>query len=151
MTVIKFNSASPSGFTFTGDFTAGVPAWWVTVNNNDYRLMDGDYVVQDDNGNPSAYYSSEQYASDLVVSNLIREAIGKELIRNIWAALLASGLTDAQKVGVANKIAVVIVLIQCGQISPGRFLANSITTDANFTAGVKTALLNLMDTAIAKL
>lgn len=151
MTTIKFDHNAPPAYVLVQDFTVGVLGYWVSVGETQYRLSDGDYIIVDDNGIPSAYYSAAQYASDLVASNLIREAIGKELIRNIWAALLASGLTDAQKVGVANKIAVVIVIVQCGQITAARFLANTVTTDANFTAGVKTALLNLMDAAIAKL
>jgi len=149
--IVKFDHNIPPAYVLVQDFTVGVLGYWVTIGYDQIKLADGDYIVVDDNGIPSAYYSASQYTSDLVIQALVREAVGKELIRNIWAALLASGLTDAQKVGVANKIAVVIVMVQCGQITAARFLANTVTTDANFTAGVKTALLNLMDAASAKL
>jgi hypothetical protein len=149
--ITKFNSASAPSFVREGEYQEGVPAWWVTVENNEYRLFDGDYIAQDDNGVPVRYVSAADYAADLELQNIIREEVGRDLIRTIWAALLASGLTDAQKVGVANKIAVVLVMIDGGQITAGRFLADTITTDANFTAGIKTALLGFMDEAIAKL
>ena len=151
MTTTKFNHISLPSFVREMEFTAGVPSWWITISGNDFRLFDGDYVICDDNGVCITYIPSAQYASDLVAQTTVREAIGKELIRSIWATLLASALTDTQKVGVANKIAVVLVMIQCAVISEARFLANTITTDANFTAGVKTSLLALMDAQIAKL
>ena len=157
MTVTKFDHLNIPTFQgiITGEFTTGVPSWWVMImengTTNEYRLFDGDYIICDDNGVCIKYISSTDYAADLVLQNIVREAIGKELIRSIWASLLSSGLTDAQKVGVANKIAVVLIMIQCAVIVGARFLANTITTDANFTAGVKTALLNLMDIQIAKL
>lgn len=153
MTVIKFSTSAPAGFTFSGEFTAGVPAWWVTISNNDYRLFDGDYIIIDDNGVPSAYYSATQYASDLVVQNLVREAVGKELIRNIWSTLKQSLIQDTKKASIINTVGVdpALGMVRDGEITSARLLVNSINTNANFTTGVKTALLNLMDTAIAKL
>jgi len=151
MTTIKFDHNAPPAYVLVQDFTVGVLGYWVSVGETQYRLSDGDYIIVDDNGIPSAYYSAAQYASDLVVQGLIRESIGKELIRNIWSALRASALADAQKSAIATTITTPIVLIHDGEITASRFLANNIATNANYTAGVKTALLNLMDTAIAKL
>jgi hypothetical protein len=153
MTVTKFNHLTPPSFVREGEFTTGVLAWWVSITENgganEYRLFDGDYIICDDNGVCIKYISVAEYASDLVLRNLLREAVGKILIRNIWAALLASALSDTQKGGVATTISPVLVMVLTGEIVAGRTLANSTATNANYTAGVKTALLALMDTQIA--
>lgn len=155
MTTTKFNSLTPPSFVRTGEFTTGVSAWWVMITENgtqnEYRLLDGDYIICDDNGVCIKYISLSQYASDLVLQNLVREAIGKELIRSIWAALRSSGLSDTQKGGVATTISPILVMVLTGEIIAGRALANSTTTNSNYTAGVKTALLALMDAQITKL
>lgn len=149
--ITKFNSASIPSFVREGEFTTGVLAWWVTIGINEYRLYDGDYIVQDDNGVPIRYIPAADYAPDLVLQNLVREEVGRDLIRAIWASLNASALSASQKAGVASTISPVMVMIITGEIVSGRFLANSTATNANYTAGVKTALLNLMDQHIAKL
>lgn len=147
----KFNSASYPSFIITGEFTTGVSAWWVNVSGNDYRLFDGDYIIQDDNGVPVRYVSSADYAADLVLQNIIREGVGKDLIRSIWSQLRASALPDSQKAGIVIAISPVMGLIRDGEITSARFLANATATTASYTAGVKTALLNLIDQAVAKL
>lgn len=149
--ITKFNSALPPSFVITGEFTAGVPAWWVTISSNDYRLFDGDYIVQDDNGVPVRYVSSSDYTSDLVLQNIVREEVGKDLIRSIWSQLRASALPYSQKAGIATAISPVMGMIRDGEIVAARFLANATATTASYTNGVKTALLNVMDQHIAKL
>ena len=149
--ITKFNSSSPPSFVTVGEFTTGVPAWWVTVGANDYRLLDGDYIIKDDNGVPVRYVSASDYASNLVLQNIIREEVGKDLIRAIWSALRASALPDSQKAGIATAISPVMGLIRDGEIASARFLANATATTASYTAGVKTALINQIDAAIAKL
>lgn len=149
--ITKFISSSPPPFVRSGEYQVGVPAWWVTVGNNDYRLFDGDYIVQDDNGVPVRYVSASDYASNLVLQNIIREEVGKDLIRAIWSALRASALPDSQKAGIATAISPVMGLIRDGEIQAARFLANATATTASYTAGVKTALINKIDAAIAKL
>lgn len=149
--ITKFNSSSPPSFVTVGEFTTGVPAWWITVDGNDYRLFDGDYIIQDDNGLPVRYVSASDYASDLVLQGIVREEVGKDLIRAIWSALRASAMTYANKAGVATSISPVMGMIRDGEIQAARFLANATATTASYTAGVKTALLNLMDQHIAKL
>lgn len=147
----KFNSINFPSFVTAGEFTTGVPAWWVTVSGNEYRLFDGDYIIQDDNGVPVRYVSAAEYASDLVLQGIVREEVGKDLIRSIWSALRAASMTHANKAGVATAISPVMGMIRDGEIQAARFLANATTTTASYTAGVKTALLNLIDKAIAKL
>ncbi len=147
----KFNSASPPSFVREGEFTTGVLAWWVTVGNDEYRLFDGDYIVQDENGVPIRYVSTSQYASDLAAQADIREYIGYDLIRAIWSALRASAMSDANKAGVSVAISPVMGMIRDGEIQAARFLANATTTTASYTSGVKSALLSIIDQAIAKL
>lgn len=149
--ITKFNSISPPSFVREDEFTTGVLAWWVTVDNNEYRLFDGDYIIQDDNGVPVRYVSAADYAADLVLQNIIREEVGKDLIRTIWAALRGSNMTDANKAGVSVAITPVMVMIITGEIQAARFQANATTTTASYSNGVKTALLGLIDEAKEKL
>ena len=149
--ITKFNSSSPPSFVREGEFQTGVLAWWILIANNEYRLFNGDYIIQDDNGVPVRYVSAADYASDLVLQGIIREEIGKDLIRAIWSALRASDMSYANKAGVATAISPVMGMIRDGEIQAARFLANATATTASYTAGVKTALLNVMDQHIAKL
>lgn len=153
--ITKFNSASPAGFSRSGDFTLGVPAWWVTIGNefssNEFRLLDGDYIIRDDNGVPTRYIPAVSYAVDLVVQNIVREEVGEELNRAIVAYIRGSALTNTQKWGVFSILADSVTVIMVGDVQAGRFGANQIGTNANFTAQVKADILAIMDAAIAKL
>lgn len=149
--IIKFNHNAPPSYVLIQDFTVGVLGYWVTIGFDQIKLDDGDYIVQDDNGVPVRYVSAAAYASDLVLQGIVREEVGKDLIRAIWSALRASSMTDANKAGVATAISPVMGMIRDGEIVAARFLANSTATTASYTAGVKTALLSVMDQHIAKL
>lgn len=154
MTITKFSSLTPPAFVRTDVFNAGPPvvmASWANVDGNDILLSNGDYLLQDDSLVLVSYYSAAQYASDVNVKAIVTENVGKELTRNIWNALIQSGVSDANKASIATTITTVMVMILGGQIVSARLLANSLSTTAAFTAGVKTSLLAIMDTAIAKL
>jgi hypothetical protein len=153
--IVKHNSASPDSAVKVADFfndgVTIIVGNWINIDGNDYRLSDGDYFIKDDNGVPVRYVSAAQYASDLVLQNIVREEVGRDLIRSIWAQLRASALPDSQKAGIATAISPVMGLIRDGEITSARFLANATTTTASYTAGVKSALLSTIDQAIAKL
>src|SRR4029079_3841270 len=135
-------------FVRTDIFNAGPPvvmASWANIDGNDILLANGDYLIQDDNLVLINYYNASQYANDANVKAIITENVGKELTRNIWNALIQSGVSDANKASIATTITTVMVMILGGQIVSARLLANSLSTTAAFTASVKSSLLSIMD------
>lgn len=80
--ITKFNSASIPSFVREGEFTIGVPAWWVTVGNNEHRLKDGDYIITED-GIPVKFIPSEEYTGITKVE--VDRLFGQQLINEILA------------------------------------------------------------------
>lgn len=151
--IYKFNSAtSPQPSVFEQfEFIIGVFKWKVTIDGSETVMNDGDYVYADDNGVPTQYYTAAQYANDNNVKVVVRERIGKDTERAIFAALNGSGTSSANKYSITTTIGGVFDALDNGEIQAARDGANSITPAAPFTAGVKTQLLAVLDAAIAKL
>lgn len=148
--ITKFNSSSPPSFVREGEFQTGVPAWWVTINNNDYRLFDGDYILLDDDGVPVKYISSSDY-SNVILQNLVHEAIGKETVRDLFKTLKNQNLTQAEEGDILSRIYPVLGCLADGFIRGARVICNSTATGGQFTQARKTYLLGKIDEAISKL
>jgi hypothetical protein len=153
--ITKFAIASTPSFVRVDVFRVvnGVDelGYWVTIGSNEYKLTEGDYIIQDDNGIPVAIITAAEYVGDLVKQALVREQVGLDLRRAIWAALRAGNIPDAQKGGIATTINTPVDLTRDGEIVAARALAAATATNANYTAGVRTQLLAIMDAAITKL
>ena len=73
---------------------------------------------------------------------------GQDVLKTLRIQLKQSGLTDAQQGELITKCSSVFIAIAIGELNGARFLTNSLTTDAVFTAGRKTYLLGLIDNAL---
>jgi len=149
--ITKFNSASPPACVKVQDFTFGVLGYWVTVENNDIKLVDGDYILQDDDEKVIGYISAGEYALGGEKAQRIKETAGKGLLRTIWQTLSQSGLNDTVKASILDTISVTLIAILAGEVKASRIIANNTATTADFTNGRKNILLGLIDDAITKL
>ena len=156
MTVYKFNAAafdlSPVPYIRKDIFRMvnGVPeyGYWYSDGSNEYKLTDGDYILL--TSSTIGYISGASYASDYSVKQAVLTAIGNETQDAIGTAMKQSGLGLAQLVAILTKIQPVCIALLSGWVSESVAIANALTTDANFTPAVKTALLNILNAGAAK-
>ena len=79
------------------------------------------------------------------------EAIGKNLVRELFITLRGQNLTQAQEGDLLSRIYPVLGCLADGFIRGARVICNATATGGEFTAQRKTYLLNQIDAAIAKL
>lgn len=133
------------------EFTTGVFKYKVNVSGNDYVLSDGDYVYANDDNQPLKYVSSSEYSSSAASKRLIKEQIGSDTRRAIWDALNAASMSDASKATICNAINTVMTLLEDGEIVASQTQASNTATSGAFSPGVKTTLLSLLATSVAKI
>lgn len=149
MKLIKHSSASPDPIVIQQEFTAGVPGFWVQDKNGQtWKLVDGDYIAIDDDGHVTYFASA---TIDNLARQKYKEALGKEALRNIWKALADSGLIDIVKASILQTVSPVLVACLAGEVQAAKLIAQATPTTADFTAGRKNALINILNDAIAKL
>lgn len=148
--IIKFDKTSPPSFVIVEEFTTGVLGYWIRVANQTIKLTDGDYIESED-GVAVRYVSASEYALSGDKALIIRKLAGQEVFDSIVNALRTSGLSATQIISIFGTIRDCVILCQGGEIQGARIVANNATVTANYTIGVKTALLNIIDTELLKL
>lgn len=150
--MIKFNTSSVPSYVTVDDLDGqGTLGYRVNLEGEgDTRVENGDYIHAI-GGKVYTVIKAADYASNEALRLEVREEMGEELAQTIWQSLTASGLSNAQKAGVATSITTAVVLILSGEISVARDHVSGQATNANFTNGVKNALLAIIDTALTNL
>ncbi len=153
MKIIKHNSLSPDSIVKVQDFfndgVTVIVGNWITVNGNDIRLVDGDYILIDDFGNNVKHISLDDYNSDSDKKQQIKEQISKEIMREIWKAMQSA--SDAIREGILTTITTTLIALNAGEPKAALSLATATATNSFLTAGRKTTLLNILNAGVAKL
>ena len=147
--VTKFDHTAPPSYVTVEPFDSETMGYWVNIGGS-IRLCDGDYLVSEDNV-PVKYVSAADYAAAGDKALAIRKLVGQEVFDSIINALRNSGFSAMQIVSIFGTIRDCVILCQGGEVAGARMVANNATVTANYTAGVKAALLNIIDTALLKL
>lgn len=111
------------------------------------RIENGDYIDED---KLKVYKLIEYNASD-IIKNLIHEAIGKGVIRDLYRTLRQQNLTPAQEGDLTNRINGVFIALGFGFIRGARERAASLSVAGQLTQARKDYLISKIDEAITKL
>jgi hypothetical protein len=118
------------------------------LDGREDRVDSGDYIAQDDLGNPVDLIRAANASAQ---EERITLELGRDLKRTIRQTLKNLNLTDIQKADLVNRILAVYVLIDDGDLRAAKFMAENTATGGAFTAGRQAALVALIDTAIQSL
>lgn len=163
--IIKFNS---TGMNTVGDFdyqgviitvdilvspsTLGYRT--VDSETGDSRIVTGDYIFKS-NGTVKVYKAIDYIANggNNLTNEAVRRGVGDDLIKEVITAIknLPVAFTNDRKANIGNTIGVSLWLAERGELVLGRAQANNTATNADYTASVKSGLISIFDTHIAKL
>ena len=115
----------------------------------DVRLQAGDYL-RDDGGIITVIKAADYQASDFI-KNEIHELVGKDVVRDLYRALRAQNLTQAQEGDLLNRVFPVLAALGDGFINGARVICNNLTVAGQLTLARKNYLLGKIDEAIALL
>jgi hypothetical protein len=129
----------------------GVFGWYVTdKQQNDINVNPGDYFIILDSNNYQIILRADYLVSTLLQRIVIAE-ITSQLLEDIVDAFNSLPISDANKLSILNTVGATMNAITANKIQFSLTIFTATATTANFTAGVKTAGLNLINAAIAKL
>lgn len=114
------------GFTTIHGLTEAAPGFYVVKDNGNVLILD-----------PQEFATLFEAMRD--------DNKGKLILENLYAQLKTANLTPTEKASLITKLSTVFLALVVGEINGARILANALTTDAVFTAGRKTFLLNQID------
>ena len=99
----------------------------------------------------AAHSPNDEQLLAKIEANLRAEAVGKDLIRDLYRTLKDQNLTDAEEGDLLNRIYPILGTLGDGFIRGARVICNATPTGGQLTAGRKTFLLNVIDQAITQL
>lgn len=124
--------------------------WLATDKTGDVHLANDDYLFI--NNGDYKVIKRANYLANAQLNRFILEDVSRELISAIVQAVEdIVALTDADKIALLDYIRIPLILMAACKLVIARRITNGLSTTALFTTGRKTALLNLMDAAIARL
>lgn len=156
--IIKFNTASiPAEPIFSQlnlrnqEITQGVFGWYaLDENHNDVQVNNGDYFIIYDAIQFKVILRSA-YLASANLQRIVTEEIVIQLLEDIVQAFNDLPISDANKLSILNTTGATMNAIVSNKLTFALAMFTATATTANFTAGVKTAGLNLINAAIAKL
>lgn len=118
-----------------------------------YINSDGSVIEFETETQLAAYVAGISPTPDLTdyLKNAQHEAIGKNLVRELYVTLRKQNLTQAEEGDLLGRIYPVLGCLADGFIRGARVICNSIPVAGQFTNGRKNYLLTQIDNAIAEL
>jgi hypothetical protein len=156
--IIKFNASSlPSQAIIDQiqlrnvELSPAVFGWYTTDSNgNDILTVEGDYFIIQD----ATHYRiirRVDYLASPMLQRIVTEEIVIQLLEDIVDAFNSLPISDVNKLSILNTTGATMTAIVANKLTFALAIFTATATTANFTAGVKTAGLNLISAAIAKL
>lgn len=147
--MIKYDYQNKPAFCRRDTLIGSTQADFITLTDGgEDRLEPGDYVSQDQDGNPTAIIRA---ANAQAQADRIALELGQELKRTIRSTIKGMNLTAAEKVDLMDRILAIWVLLDDGDLQGARFKANNTATGGSYTAGRRNGLVALIDQAITQL